>query len=107
VNLQITPASYKINLSGDKIPAEELGKFKRELPKSEAGYDAKGLTALLFEIKKKFPASDTVMIVPSDTTVYAEIVAAMEAAKDMQHEGKTLRLFPKAVVADLVRGEAE
>lgn len=106
VNLQITPEGYKINATGEKIAPEELAKVRREIKKNELGYDNAALTQHLFSIKQTFPASDTVMIVPSDTTVYAEIISAMEAAKDMSHEGKRLRLFPKAVVADLIKADA-
>ncbi|MCC7381198.1 MAG: biopolymer transporter ExbD [Deltaproteobacteria bacterium] len=108
VNLQITPTAYKINIAGEKLTPEDAAKYKKELPKVADGrYDSPALTQLLFQIKQVFPASDTLMIVPSDTTVYAEIVDAMEAAKDIPYEGKRMRLFPKAVVADLVRGEPE
>jgi len=108
VNLQILPDSYKINCSNDKIPGDELAKLKQVIRKKEAGgYDNAALTAVLLDIKKKYPASDTIMMVPSETIVYEEIVAAMEASKEMKEDKQRLRLFPKAVIADLVKTELD
>lgn len=107
VNLQIATEGYKISISNDRLPAEELTAAKQLIAKGGAAYDNAGLSRALLGIKQKYPASDTIMIVPSDSTVYEEIVAAMDASKDMkQQEGPRVRLFPKAVIADLVKADA-
>lgn len=106
VNLQIAAEGYKLSISNDRLPPDELAKGKSVLQKTTKGtYDNDALSATLLELKRKYPASDTVMIVPSDTTVYEEIVAAMEASKDVKQGGQRLRLFPKAVIADLVKAD--
>lgn len=106
VNLQIAADGYKLSISNDRLPPEELAKGKSMLKRNDkGGYDNAALSAALLELKRKYPASDTVMIVPGDTTVYEEIVAAMEASKDVRQGEQRLRLFPKAVIADLVKAD--
>ena len=107
VNLQIAVEGYKISIANDKIPPEELAKSKQLITKGDkASYDNVALSAALLQIKRRYPASDTIMIVPSDSTVYEEIVGAMDASKDVRQEGQRMRLFPKAVIADLVKADA-
>lgn len=107
VNLQIAVEGYKISIANDKIPSEELAKSKQLIAKGDkAGYDNVALSAALLQIKRRYPASDTIMIVPSESTVYEEIVGAMDASKDVRQEGQRMRLFPKAVIADLVKVDA-
>ncbi|GEM_PF-1876694 len=108
VNLQILGDSYKIGASGDKIPEEDLAKLKQTIPKREGKvYDNEALTKALYAIKVKYPGSDTIMILPSETTVYEELVAAMEASKDTKQEGQKFRLFHKVVIADTVKSDDE
>lgn len=108
VNLQITPEGYKLNASNDKIPPAELAKYKQLIKKREAGgYDNAALNAALLELKRKYPASDTIMIVPGDATIYEEIVGVMEASKDVVDNGHRMKLFHKAVIADLVKVDSD
>jgi biopolymer transport protein ExbD len=104
-NLQINPDGFKVNLSNDKIAREKLDELKISIPKKDGTYDKQALNEHLYKVKTAYPGSDTVMIVPNDRTRYEDIVGAMEASKDIKIEGKRLRLFPKAVVADLVKAE--
>lgn len=105
LSVQFTASAYKVSLQGEKLSAEDASKFQRELPKKGPAYDNAALHALAIEVKEKFPASDTIVLVPTDATIYEEIIASMEATKDTVREQKRLRLFPKAVVADVVRAE--
>ncbi|MFO0727990.1 MAG: biopolymer transporter ExbD [Myxococcota bacterium] len=109
VNLQIVADAYKIGATGDKIPPEDLAKLKQSIPKREGGaYDNETLTKVLYAIKQKYPASDTIMILPVDSVVYEDLVAAMEASKESKPEGgQRIKLFPKAVIADVVKGDTE
>jgi biopolymer transport protein ExbD len=101
--VQLTGAAYQVSISGDSLSSDDVAEFKREVAKN----DNAALRELAYKVKEKYPSSDTAMFVPNDGSVYDEIVGAMEATKETHHEGKRIRLFPKAVVADIVRGEAE
>lgn len=108
VNLQMNSDGYKLSASNDKVPPADLAKHKQVLRKRETGgYDNAALTAALMEIKKQYPASDTIMILPAETVVYDEIVSAMEASKGTAKGEQKIRLFPKAVIADLVKADAD
>lgn len=103
-NVRITPASYELNVSNDKIAKEKLDELKQSIPMKGDAYDKKALGEALFRIKATYAGSDTLIVVPNDKTTYADIIDVMEVAKDRLIEGKRVRLFPKAVIAELVKG---
>jgi biopolymer transport protein ExbD len=105
VNLRILPGEYRITASNGAVDADKLAGFRTSVPRGAEGYDHAGLNHALQRIKMEFPGSDTLVIVPSETTVYAEIVEAMDAAREYVADGKPMRLLPKVVVADLVKAE--
>jgi biopolymer transport protein ExbD len=105
VNLQITPSEYKVNCSNDELPAEELAKLRYTIPKLGDGYDFKKLNNTLYEIKKQYPASETAIMVPDGVVLYDSMIRTMDAVRDITIDGKRFRLFPKMVVADLVKAD--
>jgi biopolymer transport protein ExbD len=104
-NLQINNDGYKLAISNDHFTKDKLDEFKISIPKKDGQYDTKTLNELLFKIKTKYTGSDTIMIVPSERIIYADIIGAMEAAKDTRNENRRLKMFPKAVIADIIRAE--
>jgi biopolymer transport protein ExbD len=108
VSLQILSDGYKLSASGDKLTPEDMAEIRQTFPKVGGAYDRASLGRKLEALKQKYPASDTIMIVPAENITYEDIIGAMETAKDVKKEGgQKVRLFPKAVVADLVKGEAD
>ncbi|MBI2376707.1 MAG: biopolymer transporter ExbD [Deltaproteobacteria bacterium] len=104
VTVKLTGKTFKVNASGLGIEPEKLEALKTEIPAKSDSYDYARLKEMMLSIKRQFPASDTVMIVPVDTTVYEQIIHTMEAVKDSRiGDNKKVSLFPKVVVADLVK----
>jgi len=106
VNLRVMPDEYRITISNEVVEQERLDAHRKVLPKVNGKYDDEKLKVLLYQIKLDFPASDTLMIVPSETTVYEEIIRIMDAAREHNDGGKRIRVLPKVVVADLVKAES-
>lgn len=102
-NIQLKPDGYRVNLSGEKIPAEQLAKFTASFPKVAGVYDAEALGRWAYEVKTSFPGSDTAVLVPSDEVRYEHIIRTMEVVRFHVLEDKRVRLLPKIVVADLVK----
>ncbi|AKU92108.1 Biopolymer transport protein ExbD/TolR [Vulgatibacter incomptus] len=105
VNLRVLPGEYRLSASNEKVEAAKLDAHRKALPKVDGAYDDGALSEALYRIKLDFPATDTLVIVPSETTVYEEIIRIMDAARERTVDGKKLRLMPKVVVADLVKAE--
>jgi len=106
VNLRVMPDEYRISVSNEAVEPARLDAHRKVLPKVNGKYDDVKLGDLLYRIKVDFPASDTLMIVPSETTVYEEIIRIMDAAREHTADGKKIRVLPKVVVADLVKAES-
>ncbi len=109
LNLQITPDAYKLNAAqNDAADPAKLAAVKQTIPKKDGAYDLAALTEAVRKVKLEFGGSDTIMIVPDETTTYEQIIQAMDATRELkQGEGPRLRLFPKVVVADLVKADKE
>lgn len=105
VNLRVMEGEYRLSLSNEAVEYEKLQAHKVAVPMKDGRYDNELLSSLLYEIKKDFPASDTLIIVPSDETTYDEIIKIIDAARARDVDGKRLRLLPKVVVADLVKSD--
>lgn len=124
VKLQITPAGYSATMENEKLPPAELSALRFALSKKGAepwAMPYEDLTAKLFELKKKYPASDTVVMLPDPTVPYQVIIRTMdaargvspqEAAKDAsrptaevvrKNPGDPANLFTKVVISDLVK----
>jgi biopolymer transport protein ExbD len=106
ITLQMTPNEYKVGASNDWVPAEELEKLKRTIPKAGGNYDARALSEYLYQVKEKYPASETMMLVPDEAIVYDQIVVTMEAAREYRLDAKRkVRLFPKTVISGVIKAE--
>lgn len=105
VNLRILEGEYRLSLTNEVVEASKLEAHRKTLPKKNGRYDNEQLAGLLYQIKLEFPASDTMIIVPSETTTYEEIIQLMDGARDHEVDGKRFRLLPKVVVADLVKAD--
>ena len=106
-NIQIRLDGFRVNCSHDSVDPTKLEAFKLTIPKKDGAYDLEALREHAYKIKQEFPASDTAVLVPNDKTIYEEITNVMEAVKFKRVDLKKLRLLPKIVVADIVRGDVE
>jgi len=106
LTVQMTKDGYKLSASNDWLPEEELNKIKQFIPKTGKNYDDKALNAAVYKIKEKYPASETLMLVPDDPNLYDEIVATMEACREVRLDAKRrVRLFPKVVISGVIKGD--
>lgn len=80
----------------ETLPVDVLSKFEVTVKKtSDIEGTSPALLAALREIKTKYPASDTMLLVPDTSILYDEIIHAMDIARNMEEDV----LFPNVVLA--------
>ena len=107
LSLSIGEAGYRLRLNNEALPREQLDALGGAIPRSAGKLDRAALTRMLLAIKSAYPGSDTVLLAPDPAVVYEDIISALETARDTTVEGKRMRLFPKAVIADVIKAVPE
>jgi len=90
-----------INLTAlsDEVDPQVLERMGVNLPKDQsANYPLNRLSSSLTEIKKQYPKSDTVIIIPENSVIYDTIIQAMDVARF----SKDGQLFPNVVISGKV-----
>jgi biopolymer transport protein ExbD len=107
MNIQMTDKGYNITASSGTLAEAELKSLDVFIPKKGKKHDFKKLTGHLERVKHRYEQSDTIMVIPSKKTKYQDMIATMDAARQMEAKvvgGKKrkLPLFPVVVVSSLV-----
>ncbi|MCS6914886.1 MAG: biopolymer transporter ExbD [Myxococcales bacterium] len=109
VTLQITRRGILGSAANERLSREQTAALRFELPRrTEAGappWDLpyEELTRRLAAIKDRYPASDTVILLPDNEVPYEVIIRTMDAARGTGGTARTSNLFTKVVISDLVR----
>jgi biopolymer transport protein ExbD len=82
---------------GDKI-----GGLIQRIPKGAAGHDYAALTALLEQVKAKFPDTTTATVLAQPDTAYEVLVQIMDAVRERQPTAASnaFALFPDISIGD-------
>lgn len=116
VTLQVQRTGFTGSAQSERLAPAELAALRFALPRAEGGADPwalpyGALTAKLAEIKKRYPASDTVVLLPDAQVPYQVIIRTMDAARGVPvgdsgkaaPPGDLANLFTKVVISDLVK----
>jgi len=97
---------YKITAQSDSIPEAILDQLTMDLPKIGTKYDTDALREIAEDVKKRYPKSDTAMLLCDVDVFYEDLIGTMDALRerverkpgldDIHHE-----LFPVIVVSVL------
>ncbi|MBT8372859.1 MAG: biopolymer transporter ExbD [Deltaproteobacteria bacterium] len=94
--LEMQPAELRLSATADELSPEELQQYDRLIKQTTAGiYPLKQLNEYLQSIKKSYPASDTLILIPDDSVIYESIIQAMDAARKVDEQ----QLFPNVVLS--------
>lgn len=100
---------YTLQASGTGVAPEALAALRAEIPKRPDGsFDTAALTAALLRVKQAYAESDTIVLVPGDDVLFADLVRTMDAARDVvlgdepTALARRLTLFPRVVLASRV-----
>jgi biopolymer transport protein ExbD len=107
MSISVTDKGFDVSGSADGLGEEASKKLVKKIPLGAEGYDYQALNDFMFEVKKSYKESDSVVIVPNPDIPYDVLVRVMDASRerDLSGEGKLVRLplFPAAVVSSLVK----
>lgn len=99
VIMEIMKDGIRLSAISDSLGQEELNNWDAHIVKEE--HDEYPLTQLLLhlqQIKKTYPASDTIILIPDGSVLYDTIIQAMDVARYVDNEP----LFPNMVLSGKV-----
>jgi biopolymer transport protein ExbD len=103
VNLLIEPRRIHISASNAVLDEAELAELSMTLEKEKDGFDLELLGKALYEIKRRYEESDTIVVLPTDTVEYQDVVQILDAAREfkVKKDGKEkpTPLFPVVVLS--------
>ena len=100
VNLQIEDGRIALSASNAALDEETLAQLSMEIADGELDL----LRTALYQIKTLYPDSDTVVVLPAAGVSYQEVVAVLDAAREITLDAGTpeerkLPLFPVVVLS--------
>ncbi len=104
VNLLIERERIQISASNAVLDEETLAELSLTLEKTDKGFDLELLGKALFEIKRRYENSDTVVVLPGDFVEFQDVVLILDAAREFtQNKGKKdesrTPMFPVVVLS--------
>ena len=96
VIVEMLKNELRLSAAAEELSPEELEKYDRRIKQSTAGiYPLRELNDYLQVIKKAYPASATLILIPNDSIAYESIIQAMDAARKFEEN----QLFPNVVLS--------
>lgn len=106
VNLQVELERIVLSVSNADLPPEELEALALEILRLPDAHDVQTLSRALAEVKRRYPESDTIVLLPGDGVVYLDVVLVIDAARELvEKQGekeKRTPLFPVVVLSKKV-----
>jgi biopolymer transport protein ExbD len=104
VNLLIEPYAIRLSASNAAMDEDALAALSLIIEKTDKGFDLDLLAKALFEIKRRYDRSDTIVVLPSDRVEYQDLVKILDAAREFSAEkdgkkGTKVPLFPVVVLS--------
>jgi biopolymer transport protein ExbD len=86
----------QLSVMSDRLTDQELQHFKAEYPTvGDSGFPIEKYSSHLKDIKAKYPKSETLILIPDNSTDYETIIRAM----DMARKAGDVTLFPNVVLS--------
>ena len=106
MGLAITDKGMLLTASHDKLSEATLAGLKKFFQKKGKEQDFTGLHEYLWDIKRRYPRSTSIVITPIPSIMYSDLVSAMDASRErpIVKDKKPYRIpmFPEAVISTLV-----
>lgn len=96
VVLELKASEVRISALSDQVQPEALNEMETTIKRPSGGdMSVAALGAFLKKIKTRYPASDTLLLIPDDNVLYREIIQAMDCVRN-DDAGS---LFPNVVLS--------
>lgn len=104
VNLQIEPDAIHISASNAVLSEETLAELSLSIKRQKGGFNLELLKKALYEIKRRYANSDTVVVLPSSKVQYKDVVMILDSAREYTlNKGSAkeskLPMFPVVVLS--------
>jgi biopolymer transport protein ExbD len=108
VTMRADAAGITLKCESDTIAPDLLKDMGGKIPKVNGQYDYKQITSTLKNIKEKYRASKSVVVVPDDNIPYETVVKLLDAARDTRLiDTRNAILFPDVVLSGIATHDAE
>lgn len=99
VIVEINKKGIHISATSENAPEDVINKIEKNINKENGkAYPIEELGVCLSDIKKAYPKSDTVIIIPEKSVIYETIIKTMDIAR----YSKESPMFPKVVLSGKV-----
>ena len=96
VIVEMQPEAMRLSAIANELSPEVLGQYDQRIKLAATGvYPLRQLTEYLQSLKRIYPASDTIILIPDNTVIYDSIIQAMDAARNFNESP----LFPNVVLS--------
>lgn len=96
VILEMRRLDMKLSATSEELEPQELKDFNQKISLKQSGkYPLEDLNDYLQRLKRAYPASDTLILIPEETVRYESIIHAMDAARKYDDTP----LFPNVVLS--------
>ena len=107
LNLNLTKSRLEIAASGQQQSEAELSALKKIIAHKGEVPDYEALSQHLYDIKQKYPRSDTMILTPEAGVKYDVLIKTMDAARERQVRigigSQLVTLFPTVVISTIVK----
>jgi biopolymer transport protein ExbD len=113
LQLDITSEAFNLQAASDTLDPSVVSRLKDKIPRVKSGNEEaekamlKQITDAAYKIKGKYTASDTVIITPDAAIPYEDVVAAMDAVREITIERGRMKsqvsLFPRVVLSSRLK----
>lgn len=84
VNLIVKEDRIDLSTSSVSLGPEVLDELAATFPKKESGYDVAGVQAHLKTLKQRYPASNTMIVLPFESLDYQSLVELLDSTREYQ-----------------------
>lgn len=95
VVLELKEDQIAISAMSDKLDGDALAALEKNIPRPVGDISVAQVADFLKSIKKRYPASDTLLLIPDGNVSYDEIIQAMDCARSYESDA----LFPNVVLS--------
>jgi len=107
LNVNVSKKQVDINASGTQQSEAELAAFRKIIPNVDGVPNFPAITDHLYDVKQKYPRSDTMILMPEPGVRYDTMIRLMDAAREKSvRVGLTssmVPLFPSVVISTMVK----
>jgi biopolymer transport protein ExbD len=98
--IEMKTSKIELYALSDQVKSEDLERWDISFTKQGGLFPLSDLQSYLQEMKKQYPESDTILVIPDDDILYETIIQTMDLARNATQSQS--QLFPNVVLSDKI-----